>query len=43
MLVTSTAIPPTSENKANTISALRTEKKKKAQGQARILLQKAGI
>lgn len=28
MLVTSTAIPPTSENKANTISALRTEKKK---------------
>ena len=29
MLVTNTAIPPTRENKANTISALRTEKKKK--------------
>jgi len=28
MLVTNTAIPPTRENKANTISALRTEKKK---------------
>ena len=30
MLVTNTAIPPTRENKANTISALRTEKKKKS-------------
>jgi len=27
MLVTNTAIPPMRENKANTISALRTEKK----------------
>jgi len=39
MLVTNTAIPPMRENKANTISALRTEKKK-AQGQARILCKK---
>lgn len=29
MLVTNTAIPPMRENKANTISALRTGKKKK--------------
>jgi hypothetical protein len=39
MLVTNTAIPPMRENKANTINALRTEKKG-AQSQARILCKK---